>query len=188
MAPSRYQFTETMVEVRADLQMGSMSEFNVGVNAGVKGAVFAVAVNASYARRSAYDARAAALIRTVLNAIPAEPGMLDKLLPRAGEVLHATEPKSERYKELAEAFKEVVSLAPPPLPQEPAKPGETKKTEEAKTTEEKPGETAAPAGETAQTTGETVGETPKADEPAPPDEQADKGAAPVEKSPSATEP
>jgi hypothetical protein len=112
MAPSRYQFTETAVEVRADLQMGSMSEFHINGGATVRGAVFAVAVNAAYARRSAYDTSASALIRTVLNAVAADPGTLDKLLTRAGETPHAEGPVTPRYQELADAFRAVLALAP----------------------------------------------------------------------------
>src|SRR5262245_49877248 len=71
MGPSRYQFTETVVEVRADLQMTTMSQTQIGVNVGFPAPV-AVAVNASYTRRNAYDSRASTVIRTVLNAIPSD--------------------------------------------------------------------------------------------------------------------
>ena len=85
IAPSRYQFTETVVEVRADLQASSETSFSLDGNVGINAGIFAVAVNASYAKRSNTDYRAAALIRTVLNAIPADPTLVDKLLPRGGE-------------------------------------------------------------------------------------------------------
>jgi hypothetical protein len=112
MAPSRYQFTETVVEVHADLQMSSLSELKIGGNVGIKAGVFALAVNASYTKRTAYDARASAVIRCTLNAVPAEPGMLDKLLPRAGDPPHAELPQTQRYKDLAEAFKTLLQLTP----------------------------------------------------------------------------
>lgn len=112
MAPSRYQFTETVVEVRADLQMSSMSEFSGGVDFGLKAAIFAIAINASYTKRTAYDTTASAVIRSTLNAVPAEPGMLDKLLPRAGDPPRAATPQTQRYKDLAEAFKALMQLAP----------------------------------------------------------------------------
>lgn len=113
MAPSRYQFTETVLEVRADLQMGRQEDIKGEVNLGIKAAVFALAINASYARRTAYDAHASALIRTTLNAVPADPAMVDKLLPRAGEIQHAqAEPLTGRYRELAEAFKSLMGLLP----------------------------------------------------------------------------
>ena len=84
IAPSRYQFTETVVEVRADLQASSETSFSLDGSVGINAGIFAVAVNASYAKRSNTDYRAAALIRTVLNAIPADPTLVDKLLPRGG--------------------------------------------------------------------------------------------------------
>jgi len=104
VAPSRYQFTETVLEVRADLQMSTFSELGISGSLGIKAAMFAVSVNASYTRRSAYDYRASALIRATLHAIPAEPGLLDKLLPRAGDPKHAELPDAGRFSELAEAF------------------------------------------------------------------------------------
>ena len=84
IAPSRYQFTETVVEVRADLQSSSESSFSLDTNVGINAGMFAVTVNAAYAKRSSVDYRASALIRTVLNAIPADPSLVDKLLPRGG--------------------------------------------------------------------------------------------------------
>jgi hypothetical protein len=103
IAPSRYQFTETNIEVRADLQTASASELNVGVNVGIKTAVFSATVNVSYMKRSASDYQASALIRTTLHAVPADPGVMDKLLahiaPSEGAPL-----SDPRYKALMEAF------------------------------------------------------------------------------------
>ncbi|MFL6207690.1 MAG: hypothetical protein ACJ74W_02505 [Pyrinomonadaceae bacterium] len=104
MAPSRYQFTETAIEVRADLQTASAQELKLGVDVGIKTAVFSVAVNVSYLKRSASDYQAAAVIRTVLNAVPADPGLLDKLLARGGEPPTVTLDGEPRYRALAEAF------------------------------------------------------------------------------------
>ena len=84
VAPSRYQFSETVVEVRADLQMASAKSLSVDASVGINAGVFAVAVNASYTKRNSYDYRAAALIRTVLNAIPADANQLQTLLARGG--------------------------------------------------------------------------------------------------------
>ena len=84
MAPSRYQFSETVVEVRADLQMVSAKSLSVDASVGINAGVFAVALNASYTKRNSYDYRAAALIRTVLNAIPADANQLQTLLARGG--------------------------------------------------------------------------------------------------------
>lgn len=111
IAPSRYQFTETAIEVRADIQVASASETKVGVDVGIKTPVFTAAVNFSYLKRSASDHQAAALLRTVLNAIPADPGLLDKLLERAGET-PKVEPQGADFKALAEAFKELTPANP----------------------------------------------------------------------------
>jgi hypothetical protein len=111
MAPSRYQFTETDIEVRADLQTAKASELNVGVQAGIKTGVFSVAVNASFMKRSATDYQAAAVIRTVLNAIPADPNVLDKLLKNAGPPPTAAL-EDPRYQALMNAFSKL-------LPEEP---------------------------------------------------------------------
>jgi hypothetical protein len=118
MAPSRYQFTETVLEVRADLQMGKMEEFGVKAELGIKASVFALAINASYTKRSAYDSHASALIRTTLNAVTAD-GIMDKLLPRAGEVPHAPAPITGRYAELAKALRELLQIAPGGAPTSP---------------------------------------------------------------------
>lgn len=114
IAPSRYQFTETVVEVRADLQMTTMTQTEIGGEAGIKTPLFAATINASYTKRSAYDYRAAALIRTQLNAIPSTPDVLDKLLDPGA--VGATMPDSERYKVFAEIFKDFPKreIAPPP--------------------------------------------------------------------------
>jgi hypothetical protein len=116
LAPSHYQFTETVLEVRADLQMGKMEELGLKADVGIKASVFAVAINASYTKRSAYDAHASALIRTTLNAIAADSAVMDKLLPRAGEVPHAPAPITGRYAELAKAFTELMKIAPRATP------------------------------------------------------------------------
>jgi hypothetical protein len=116
MAPSRYQFTETVVEVRADLQMSNASETGLEAAVGIKTPVFAVAVNASYTKRSAYDYQAAALIRTQLNAIPANPDLLDKLLDPGS--VSAQLPDPGRYKVFAEIFNTFPKrlLSPPSSP------------------------------------------------------------------------
>jgi hypothetical protein len=71
MGPSRYQFTETVVDIRADLRMSTGSEFQIGGSVGLKTPMFAVAVNASYLKRTAADFQASALIHCVINAISA---------------------------------------------------------------------------------------------------------------------
>jgi hypothetical protein len=103
MAPSRYQFTETNIEVRADLQTASASELNIGVNVGIKTAVFSATVNVSYMKRSASDYQASALIRTTLNAIPSDSATMDKLLAHV-PVSPGAPLTDPRYKALMEAF------------------------------------------------------------------------------------
>jgi hypothetical protein len=116
MAPSRYQFTETVVEVRADLQMSNATETSVSGSVGIKTPVFAVTINAAYTKRSAYDYQAAALIRTQLNAIPANPDLLDKLLDPGS--VNAQLPDPGRYKVFAEIFNSFPKalLSPPSSP------------------------------------------------------------------------
>jgi len=120
IAPSRYQFTETVIEVRADLQMTNAEEGTIAGSVGIKTPVFAVAVNASYTKRSAYDFRASALIRTQLNAIPSNPDLLDKLLDPGS--VGTTMSDAQRYKVFAEIFNNFPRplLSPPSLP--PASP------------------------------------------------------------------
>jgi hypothetical protein len=107
MAPSRYQFTETVVEVRADLQMTTASEFSGSAGIGIT-VPFAVSVNASYTKRNAYDYQASALVRTTLNAIPSSEAVMTALLPRAGEVIHADLPNANRYGALGAALGDIV--------------------------------------------------------------------------------
>ena len=109
MMPSRYQFTETIVEVRADLQMTTGSDFtgSLGINVPA-----AVTVNASYTKRTAADYQAAALIRTVLNAVPADPELMQSLLTAAQQAPGATPPSETRYKALSEAFSGFNQAAP----------------------------------------------------------------------------
>jgi hypothetical protein len=116
IAPSRYQFTETVVEVRADLQMTNATETSIEGSVGIKTPVYAIAINASYTKRSAYDYQAAALIRTQLNAIPSNPDLLDKLLDPGS--ISATMPDSARYKVFADIFKDFPRrlLSPPSSP------------------------------------------------------------------------
>lgn len=115
IAPSRYQFTETSIEVRADLQTASSSELGIGAKVGITTAVFAVNVNFSYVKRSASDYQAAAVIRSVLHAIPADPGVLEKLLSQIGPPPSATL-LDPRYKALQEALGELKPLPVTPTP------------------------------------------------------------------------
>lgn len=104
IAPSRYQFTETVIEVRADLQMASSSQLELGASVGIKRPVFAATVNVSYLKRTASDYRAAATVRSVLNAIPADSGLLDQLLARGGDAPSAALPGDSSFQVLKESF------------------------------------------------------------------------------------
>lgn len=115
IAPSRYQFTETVVEVRADLQMTSATGTDISGQVGINTPVFAAAVNASYSRRSAQDYRAAALVRTQLNAIPSNQDIINKLLDPKGTP-PVQLPDSERYK----AIGDIIGKQLPQTPKLPA--------------------------------------------------------------------
>lgn len=119
-APARHQFTETTVEVRADLQMSTLSELGVSGEFGGRAGIFAVAVNAAYTRRSAYDHRAAATIRSVIHSVPASPGVMEKLLSSAASSAPATLPSPARYRELTEIFDGLLKTLPAPQSQTPA--------------------------------------------------------------------
>jgi hypothetical protein len=82
LAPSRYQFTETTLNVHLDLAQSLDVAAGVGVSAGVG----AVAVNASLSVGYSYDYRAAAECKTVLHAVPTDPATLRTLLDRAKEI------------------------------------------------------------------------------------------------------
>ena len=82
MAPSRYQFTESTVSVRMDLaqsmQQGSSKTLGASVGA--------IAVNAAFTKGFAYDYRAAAEVKTVIDAIPFDPTVMQTLLAKAQEI------------------------------------------------------------------------------------------------------
>ena len=82
MAPSRYQFTETTLTVKMDLGQS----MQLGGTLGLGGSIGAVALNAAIIVGYGYDYRAAAEVRTVLHAIPAETDTFKTLLARAKEL------------------------------------------------------------------------------------------------------
>ncbi len=108
LAPARYQFTETTIQVRADLQMAGGSEIQAATELGYKTPVLAATVNASYVKRSAYDYRAAANIRTVLHAVPPDLDVLQTLLARTDNLEALELPDSSRFHSLAEAFTQLL--------------------------------------------------------------------------------
>lgn len=79
LAPSRYQFSETTLNVKMDLGQA----MDVGGGGSFSGTFGAVAVNASMTVGFGYDYRAAAEVKTVLHAIPASKEVMTELLTRA---------------------------------------------------------------------------------------------------------
>lgn len=79
LAPSRYQFTETTLNVKMDLaqtmDLGGSAEFSATFGA--------VAVNAALTVGFGYDYRAAAEVRAVLHAIPPSKEVMSALMNRA---------------------------------------------------------------------------------------------------------
>lgn len=104
LAPSHYQFTETVIEVRADLQMSSFTEAKFDASLGYKNPVFAATLNASYVKRSAYDSRAAATIRAVLHAVQPDPQAQSELLAAARQGPGAQLQDGSRFKTIADAL------------------------------------------------------------------------------------
>lgn len=82
LAPAHYQYTETELEFRADLAQ----TLNATVGAGLGVNVGAMAVNASVAVGFGYDYRAAARVKTVIHAVPADETVMNSLLDRADKL------------------------------------------------------------------------------------------------------
>jgi hypothetical protein len=116
IAPSHYQFTETAVEVRADLRVASASELQVGGQFGINKGIFSATVNFSYLKRSGSDYQASAALRSVINAIPADHAMLNELLARAGTPITAQFKADASFKAMMEALSELKELPPAPKP------------------------------------------------------------------------
>jgi hypothetical protein len=115
IAPSHYQFTETAVEVRADLRVASETELTLGANLGIKSGIFSVAVNFSLLKRSASDYQASAALRCVINAIPADHTMMNDLFARAGTPITAAFKADSSFKAVLEALNEMKQIPPAPL-------------------------------------------------------------------------
>lgn len=81
-APARYQYTETTLNVKLDLAQSMDLAGSVGLGLGLGG----VAVNASLTLGFSYDYRAAAEVRTVINAIPADLSTMATLFSRADKL------------------------------------------------------------------------------------------------------
>lgn len=120
IAPSHYQFTETAVEVRADLRVASETELTLGANLGIKAGIFSVAVNFSLLKRSASDYEASADLRCVINAIPADHSMMNDLFARAGTPITAAFKADGSLKAVLEALNEMKQIPAAPIAPPPA--------------------------------------------------------------------
>lgn len=82
LAPSRYQFTETSLQVRLDLAQSLQIGGTVGLGFGVG----AISLNAAFTIGYSFDYRAAAECRTVIHAYPADQAVFAALLGRADKL------------------------------------------------------------------------------------------------------
>ncbi len=82
LAPSRYQFTETTLNVRLDLAQSLQIGGTVGLGFGVG----AISLSAAFTIGYSYDYRAAAECRTVIHAYPADQAVFTALLGRADKL------------------------------------------------------------------------------------------------------
>ncbi len=82
LMPSKYQFTETTLDVKLDLAQSTKGSGtgSLGLNYG------AVSVSAAFTVGFSYDYRAAAECHTVIHAIPASETTLNSLLSRAATI------------------------------------------------------------------------------------------------------
>jgi hypothetical protein len=82
LAPSRYQFTETTLNVKLDLAQSLQIGGTVGLGFGVG----AISLSAAFSIAYSFDYRAAAECRTVIHAYPAEQAVFTALLGRADKL------------------------------------------------------------------------------------------------------
>lgn len=122
LAPSRYQFTETTLNVKLDLAQ----TLDVAVQGGVSAGIGAVAVNASFAVGFGYDYRAAAECKTVINAFPMDRTAMSALIERAKELSNAKlelPPRSDVStaveKAAGDVFTKLFNVAPPAIETKP---------------------------------------------------------------------
>lgn len=86
LAPSRYQFTETTLNVRLDLAQSLQAAGTVGLGFGFG----AITLNAAFTIGYSYDYRGAAECRTVIHAYPADQATFNGLLGRAAALNDAS--------------------------------------------------------------------------------------------------
>jgi hypothetical protein len=106
LAPSRYQFTETTLEFYADL-----SERQERMLQGALGGGFAgVTISAGYARAFGYDYRAAARVRAVLHALPANDATFQTLINQAKSIKMEAADLPKRYEIEKEIFNGLAAI------------------------------------------------------------------------------
>ncbi len=126
LAPSRYQFTETTLDFSADLSESLDVAGSIGLGAGFG----AVVINAGLSVGFGRDYRAAARIKTILHAIPADQTITDKLIAQANKLTDggvALPPRTEASTAVNNNLREIVKMAggkdlpklPPELPLSP---------------------------------------------------------------------
>lgn len=107
LAPSRYQFTETTFEFRADLAESQSKRLQAELGVGFSGVV----VSAAYSKAYGYNYEAAARISTVLHAFPLQGTVMSALLGRAGDIDSAALKAPARYtdidKEMLESLENI---------------------------------------------------------------------------------
>ena len=86
LAPSRYQFTETTLNVKLDLAQSLQIGGTVGLGFGVG----AISLSAAFTIAYSFDYRAAAECRTVIHAYPADQAVFTALLGRADKLSDKT--------------------------------------------------------------------------------------------------
>lgn len=123
LAPSRYQFTETSIDFSADLS----ETFSLAGSGGLGAGFGAVVVNASLAVGFARDYRAAARIKSILHAIPANEALTGTFLAQADKMdaSKMTLPARSQvdaalYNQLADVREALGGQAVPRLPAEDA--------------------------------------------------------------------
>ena len=85
LAPSRYQFTETTLDFSADLSEAVDVAGSIALGAGFGAVVINAGVSVGFSR----DYRAAARIKTILNAIPADQSITQSLIERADKLIES---------------------------------------------------------------------------------------------------
>lgn len=106
LAPSRYQFTETTLEFYADLAERKSTKLEGALGGGFAG----ITLSAGYARAFGYDYRAAARVRAVLHALPANDASFQPLIDRAKEIKFAPADLPAKYEIEAEIFNGLAAI------------------------------------------------------------------------------